>query len=1551
MERWGFRAGARGWRLAARALVISALVAVLAVLAVGADAGTTAPRFASVQRAPAAPIGGQSLGAPAASATQSGYVVLKPRDERALQSFITSVTTRHSSEYHQYLRAGQFESRFGPASSTIAAVRSTLVGDGLQITSVTRDGLMIGFSGTTGEVESAFDTSLERYRSAAGITGEQTTKAVSLPTGISGDVAAVVGLNTLVHPEAALVRPAKSAYAEHAAARKADITSYPSGAPDPCTDASDAASGYGGLTDDQIANAYGAWPLYGTDDTGQGVSIGVYELEPFSSSDVEAFDQCYFGNTQGAAMAAGINVVNVDGGQPSGSGSGEAALDIEDVSAMAPGAQIDVYEAPNTSAGSLDEYARMVDDDTDQIITSSWGLCEQDLELADPGAQQAENYIFEQAAAQGQTVLSAAGDTGDDTCNEVRSVPAPTDQNPLSVDDPASQPYVIGVGGTTIQDADPAHYDETAWNDGAEWGGGGGGFSMSWVAPSWQQTAPGFPMPLSGNADYTNANAVEVDAASQGISQQNLTPGFCASNPAIGSSSNDANGNPLPNEPCRTVPDVSADADEFTGAVTIYYGGSWSTIGGTSSATPIWAAMLALTDASSYCTGTDLNFSKSPTDTTTVAKPDIGFSSPLLYAVADNPTEYAQSFHDITVGNNDVYGFDDGHVFPATTGYDLATGLGSPMLSNSSGEGLAQNLCRLAGTNGATPTVAGLDPTVGSVAGGNAVIVTGTGFTDVRSVTIGSDVLTLPSPDVTVNSSSQMTITMPAGTASLAPPTASQTDLDTGTTYVAGGSANGQDGSGLANIVVTLDDGTSSPVYANDPTNSAYDQYTYADEPGSTPVPSVSSVSPYAGVNTGGQPITIYGSGFASGDTVTVGGAAATDVTVVSPWQITAKTPADPTLSSANCLTEGSASTPGSLEYELSTVDGESSPGPQETTDICQTEVVVTDSSNNSSATTAPLPTYLGALPATNQDGLLEVPEIAGVQYELSPVADEYDYVPAPTVSNVAGVTTVDGFANADPDTYGTPTVLQITGTGLNYQTLNWFSFGDPTQAGGQDTAYPTYADGTTDILAAPADPNLPSSGLAAGSDAAEVPITAFSMGGSSGYDSHCSNGSADCVAYAGLPRVTGVSSSTNSDPDITQQISPDTGGANLTITGSGLDDVSGPLEFVDAEPPALGTTPFSAATQYSYNVQSDSSITTQTVSQNPALVDTIVCSDSGCSATSSADQILLYPPGDPVITSIQTASGPPLGGTLVTINGDNLGCVTSVSFGSTVAESFSNTEALLDCGSTSQLTVVAPPGTAGQSVPITLTTVESDVTDEPTATSLNATSGPTEFTYDPVNPSVTDSVSFGSVDLASSRTRTVTITNPSAATQPLYAGGSGDPDPASITGADAGDFTIANDGCSGQTLNPGQSCTIQVSFAPTQPGSRSATLGIPWNNSASIDPSSATSDFTVALSGTGAEPTNTVTNVLTNTVTTPGTTATTPGTTTTITKTVTCTITVTSKWVTVKLHGKKKREFKKVTTRSKGCPSKAKRAGKPKKKHTKPSRKKQTKPSKRRRQ
>ena len=453
-------------------------------------------------------------------------------------------------------------------------------------------------------------------------------------------------------------------------------------------------------------------------------------------------------------MMRRLHVVAVDGGQPTGPGSGEANLDIEDISALAPGAEIDVYVGPSPGANpntydALDEYAAIVDADRDQIVSSSWGLCEASVQRGQPGLQEAENLLFQQAAAQGQTVLAAAGDNGSDDCAHGSSSGGP---NPLSVDDPASQPYVLGVGGTAIDDASATPALEQAWNDGPVFGAGGGGISTAWEMPAWQAASrvPGIARP--GGADYRAADRVESESAG--------TPGFCHADVSGATAAT----------PCRLVPDVSAQADEFTGSVTVYSRADvskrdpdgWTTEGGTSSATPIWAAALALVNASPAC--------RAQAQTRT----GIGFASPLLYTLASDPARYAASFDDVRAGNNDLYGYANGQVFAAGRGYDLATGLGSPRLTDADGTtGLATDLCDNRPARRARPSVTAVRPRTGAAAGGERVTISGNGFTAsgrsrVSAVQIGSRRLTGGSVDV--RGAHTIVVRLPAARATVPPP-------------------------------------------------------------------------------------------------------------------------------------------------------------------------------------------------------------------------------------------------------------------------------------------------------------------------------------------------------------------------------------------------------------------------------------------------------------------------------------------------------------------------------------------------------------------------------------------------------------------------------------------------------------------------------------------------------------------------------------------------------------------------------------------------------------
>jgi hypothetical protein len=1160
------------------------------------------------------------------SATVKGAVVLQPRDEGALTRFISQVTDRKSPLFHHYLAPGAFAARFGPTAATISTVEATLQHEGLSVTGVARDGLIVHFSGSAAHVESAFHTGLNRYTLPGGSIGYGRTSAIRVPSTIASDVTSVVGLDNLVrYHSASALRAPKSMQGTHPAARTTSFV-HPTGSATPCADAKNAAEAFGGLTDDQIANSYGAFGLYAQNDFGSGQHVAIFELEPFATSDIQTFDQCYFGATQATQMIGRLNTIPVDGGQPAGPGEGEATLDIQDVSAMAPGANIDVYEAPNTTFGSLDQYAQIVNDDADQVVSTSWGICEQGIQEGSPGVQQAENVLFEQAAAQGQSVFSAAGDQGSDDCNEFRTTSPVTPV--LSVDDPSSQPYVVAVGGTTIDDASqPAQ--EHVWNDGAAWGATGGGISESWAMPSWQlkSIVPG----INDTTNVSAANAFEQNDLG------NPSYAFCQSDSPVGAFE----------DACREVPDVSAQADEFTGAVTIYVGElgfGWTTIGGTSSSAPIWAALLADTNASQTC------------QNNVATQNGVGFVNPLLYAVASSPTAYAASFNDITAGNNDTFG--DSQLFPATTGYDMATGLGSPMLTapDGTGAGLAAWLCSYAAPPPIQVTVTGVTPNVGPTSTDTNVTITGTGFSrGVADVQVGS-------------------VQMPTGSFNVVDDTTITADLPPAALVT---SPNDQtDGAGRYQVTVTLNDGETSPPNVNS-------WFSYVDENGSSQtIPAVTGVHAFAGPESGGNTVQIFGSGFTGATAVTFGGVDATSFHVDNDWKITATVPAYS--GGTTCDQDGSS-------FDASQ---------NATNDICQTQVVVSNA-NGSSNTSTILPLYEGAF-AFNDHAVIPAPP----GEEAAPASTEYDYLPAPTITSIS---TDDGPASLASEYGGT--IVTIHGTGFNLAGLEGVDFGDPTQESSQNFFNLVEVTGTEiQIAAPPLDQNLDTT-----TDTTTVPVSVQTIAGLS---------SPTDATYAGIPTVDSVFATAG--PTAGTNAGPDTGGTPIDVSGQGFADQSLVVLFNDV------ATPFSFGTQYNFSVNSDDDLTTNTVPQNPAIVDTQVCTATDCSFPTSAngdfsDAFLLYPPGVPKVDSVAPASGPETGGTQVTIHGENLGCATGVFFGNTPAEQFSNAQAFLDCGLTDTLTVTAPAHTVG-TVPVTVTTVESDATgDTPqTVASFTYTAAPT---------------------------------------------------------------------------------------------------------------------------------------------------------------------------------------------------------------------------------
>ncbi len=826
--------------------------------------------------APRVPASATRLGATAGSTAISGDVALKVRNPAALTAAATAVSTPTSPDYRHYLSAGKFRSAFGPSDVTIAAVESDLRAAHLNVGSVSGNGMLVHFSGTASQAQAAFHSNLATYRLKSGRVGMQMSTAPAFPAAIAAQVTGVIGLSTLAKPVTTIEHWTKKDAGKTPSVDRSATVPHVAGAPSPCPEAAANADFENGLTYDQLAHAYGLDGLFKAGDFGAGQHIAVYELYPYVPSDVSTFDKCYFGTTAATAMAGRLHNIPVDGGSGTGVGAGtdEADLDVQDVSGFAPQADIDVYSGPPSIVGYLDTYSAIITQDVDQFVTSSYGsqTCEQETLAFEPGLVDTENQLFEQAALQGQTVLNSAGDSGSDECAPNGS---PVPEAPyVSASDPSSQPFVTSVGGTAILD-DTNRPVEQVWNDG-NWGGsGGGGTSALWSAPSWQQSA-----------------IASID------------PSVFSNAYGTGSSFGHSNDLPCPqatssdNTVCRAVPDVTAEADEYTGAPGIYDAsfGGWVDFGGTSSSTPLWAAMLADVQASAGCQ------SSGP----------LGFVSPKLYAVGANAQEDAASFNDVTAGNNDDYAISGGAEFSATPGYDLASGLGSPRLTTPSGKpALAAYLCAQAPAD--APAVSGLSPAVEPMNPSGTLHITGTHFTGATAVSIGA--YSVPTADIHIASDTEIDVT--------APPAASQTGADPG-----------QTGAGQAIVSVTGPDGTSAAIGAPAGWSTSTSPRPTSCRRSASSLPT-SAVRPAATPSTSTAPVSSR-VGAATSPRVEVGGVTATSFTVKSANLLTVVMPA-----------YSGGTTCAGIDTEPAT-------------QLCQAQLVVVGPHGNS-ATAAILPLYEGS--------------------------------------------------------------------------------------------------------------------------------------------------------------------------------------------------------------------------------------------------------------------------------------------------------------------------------------------------------------------------------------------------------------------------------------------------------------------------------------------------------------------------------------------------------------------------------------------------------------
>jgi subtilase family serine protease len=738
---------------AARWGLPAAVAAALLVIVLSASASARAGATVVVVGDTPATVHATAVGPVAPTTRLALTVVLKPRNASGLAALAAAVSDPASPSYRHFLSVGEFAARFGASSANVRMLRETLRREGLEPGALARNDLSIAVSGTAGAASRAFHVTLRRYRERSGREVFANTAAPRVPAALRGVVADVLGLDdTQAAAPAGLSQIARSSGAKASArgtaagaadARTstgsrtvADATAHSAASaftgdagPVPCQAAAGfAASRVGSVnTINQVGDAYRYDGLYADGDFGQGVRVALLELEPYASEsgDLSAFESCYGIN------GASVSDINVDGGSPPAPSplyfsTAETAVDLENLLGLAPDVAVDVYYGPNDAQGQYDTLGDIVDAPPNQhaqVINNSWGLCEQNSSQA---TFDAENSLLQEAASQGQTFFSSSGDRGAEGCapewnNNLTTQSVPAGAAPaadLGVDDPASQPYATGVGGTDLNALGPPP-SETAWEQ-LYWGASGGGISTIWQMPYWQM--------YSGVPGVLNS--------------------FSSSSPCGAASG----------QYCREVPDVSADGSTQTGYVT-YYQGAWAGFGGTSTSAPDWAALAALADSAVMGDSSDV-----PDCSTGTAGSPLGFLDPLLYEI-DAGGAHADAFNDVTSGENSGYFDGDGvpyGAYPVTSGYDMVTGLGTPIASDGSSPGLVAQLCEAADTSpGLAAIVSGLSAPEASA--GAAITVDGSGFTPFAAVWFGS----VAASQVTYDSPTQITVTVPPGSGSV----------------------------------------------------------------------------------------------------------------------------------------------------------------------------------------------------------------------------------------------------------------------------------------------------------------------------------------------------------------------------------------------------------------------------------------------------------------------------------------------------------------------------------------------------------------------------------------------------------------------------------------------------------------------------------------------------------------------------------------------------------------------------------------------------------------
>ena len=402
--------------------------------------------------------------APASMPMHRMMLVLQrsPQQEHALVTLLDSQQDKSSPNYHQWLTPDQFGQQFGPADSDVQTVTSWLQLHGFQVARVSRGKTIVEFDGTAGQVQQAFHTSIHSYL----VNGEQHWANASdpqIPAALAPVVAGPMSLNNFF-PKAqnqfggvfskAKTSPKLTPVTPQLTFSCMSNTCY-------------------GVVPYDFATIYNVLPLWNAGVDGTGQTIAIVGQTNINIQDVRDFRSLF------GLPAHDPNII-LNGPDPGiNSDEGEADIDVQWSGAVAKGATIDlvVSEGTETTAGIDLSAEYIIDNDLAPVMSESYGGCERAFGTA---GNQFYNALWEQAAAQGITVMISTGDSGSAGCDQNSGTAA---QFGLAVNGIASTPFTVAVGGTdfsqfsnpqtywgsvnnpTTQESAVGYIPETTWND------------------------------------------------------------------------------------------------------------------------------------------------------------------------------------------------------------------------------------------------------------------------------------------------------------------------------------------------------------------------------------------------------------------------------------------------------------------------------------------------------------------------------------------------------------------------------------------------------------------------------------------------------------------------------------------------------------------------------------------------------------------------------------------------------------------------------------------------------------------------------------------------------------------------------------------------------------------------------------------------------------------------------------------------------------------------------------------------------------------------------